>query len=257
MATVAAVPAISSDRRWTTWHTLGVAVLIPATGAAGTLIPWAAGAGAGWARLVAWLAILGLLTALTMVIGDGVTTQAIRGIFIDDRNRVSTARVQVGIWGAMVLSGYLAAVLANAALHEANPLLVTVPPALWAAMGVSTTSFVASPFVLHHRKKQGGKMAKNDKPTDARWRDMVTGEETSTTGSVDIAKLQMVLVTIILVLAYGIAFGYALYTAHGKIATLPKVNDAFAILLAVSHGGYLARKAAPKMSDKTASPPSA
>ncbi|MGH3009228.1 MAG: hypothetical protein ACRDLM_07475 [Gaiellaceae bacterium] len=250
MATVA-VPAdlALADKRWTMWHTAGVTALIPATGAAGALIPWAAGASAGWARLVAWLAILALLTALTMVIGHGVTAQAIRGVFIDDRNRVSTARVQVGIWGAIVLSGYLAAVLANAALHLADPLLVTVPQTLWAAMGVSTTSFVASPFMLHQRKKQGGKMAKNPEPTNARWRDMVTGEEESTTNSVDIAKLQMVLVTIILVLAYGIALGYALYTEHGKITTLPKVNDAFAILLAISHGGYLARKAAPKGGD--------
>jgi hypothetical protein len=230
-------------------HTLGVAALIPATGAAGVLIPWAAGADRGWARLVAWLAILALLSALTMVIGHGVTADAIRGIFIDDRNRVSTARVQVGVWGAIVLSGYLAAVLANAALHLADPLLVTVPQALWAAMGVSTASFVTSPFMLHQRKKQGGKMAANEKPSEARWRDMVTGEEKSTTNSVDIAKLQMVLVTIILVLAYGIVFGYALYTGHGKITTLPKVNDAFAILLAISHGGYLVRKAAPKGGD--------
>ena len=230
-------------------HTVGVAVLVPATGAAGVLIPWAAGSGAGWARLVAWLAILALLSALTMVIGHGVAAQAIRGVFIDDRNRVSTARVQVGVWGAIVLSGYLASVLANAALHLADPLLVTVPPTLWAAMGVSTTSFVASPFLLHQRKKQGGKMAANEKPTEARWRDIVTGEEKGTKDSVDIAKLQMVLVTIILVLAYGIVLGYAFYTGHGKIASLPKVNDAFAILLAISHGGYLARKAAPKGSD--------
>jgi hypothetical protein len=249
MAAIAEAPAIPSGRRWTTWHTIGVVTLIPATGAAGVLIPWAAGASAGWARLVAWLAILGCLTALTMVIGDGVTADAIRGIFIDDRNRVSTARVQVGIWGAVVLSGYLAAVLANAAIHAADPLLVTVPQTLWAAMGVSTVSFVSSPFVLHQRKKAGGKMAANPAPADARWRDMVTGEEQGTVGSVDIAKLQMVLVTIILVLAYGIAFAYALYHGSGKITTLPKVNDAFAILLAISHGGYLARKAAPKGSD--------
>lgn len=249
MTAVAAAPVIPSDRRWTTWHTVGVAALIPATGAAGALIPWAAGTGAGWARLVAWLTILAFLSALTMVIGHGVTGDAIRGVFIDDRNRVSTARVQVGIWGAIVLSGYLAAVLANAALHRADPLLVTVPQTLWAAMGVSTTSFVASPFVLHQRKKQGGKMAKNAKPTEARWRDIVTGEEVGTKDSVDIAKLQMVLVTIILVLAYGIALGYALYTGHAKITTLPKVNDAFTILLAISHGGYLARKAAPKGTD--------
>jgi hypothetical protein len=249
MATVVSPAVVEGDRRWTARHTACIAVLVPATGAAGVLIPWAAGADTGWARLVAWLAILALLTALTMVIGHGVTGDAIRGIFIDDRNRVSTSRVQVGIWGAIVLSGYLAAVLANAALHESGPLLVGVPPALWAAMGVSTASFVSAPFVLHQRKKQGGKMARNASPADARWRDMVTGDEQDMVGSVDIAKLQMVLVTIILVLAYGIVLGYALYTGQGKITSLPKVNDAFTILLAVSHGGYLVRKAAPKGSD--------
>ena len=34
-----------------------------------------------------------------------------------------------------------------------------------------------------------------------------------------------------------------------RLGTLPEVNDAFAILLGISHGGYLARKAAPKGAD--------
>jgi hypothetical protein len=237
------------DKRWTPAHTAAVLALVPATGAAGVLIPWAAGSGAGWARLVAWLAILVLLTGLALSIGHGVTGEPLRGIFIDDRNRVSTARVQLGLWSLIILSGYLEAVLANAALHQSEPLLVSVPQTLWVALGVSTTSFAASPFILKQRKQRGGQMATNTQPGDARWRDMVTGEETVSKDMVDIGKLQMVLVTVVLVLAYGIVLGYAFYTGHGKITSLPKANDAFAILLAVSHGGYLVRKAAPALAD--------
>lgn len=253
MASVAATGDVTSDRRWTPVHTVAVLVFVPATGAAGVLIPWTAGPAAGWARLVAWLTIFVLLAGLAHAIGHGVTGEPLRGIFIDDRNRVSTARVQLGLWSVLILSGYLEAVLANAALHRNEPLLVSVPQTLWVALGVSTTSFAASPFILKQRTRRGGEMATNPKPADARWRDMVTGEETTSKDMVDIGKLQMVLVTVVLVLAYGIVLGYAFYTGQGKITSLPKVNDAFAILLAVSHGGYLVRKAAPGLADSAKS----
>jgi hypothetical protein len=239
------------EAKWwrTHWQAPAIVALVPAIGAAGTLIPWAAGPSARWALLVSWLAILALLTTFAAAIGHAVAGH-VGAIFVDDRNRVSTSRLQLFLWTVVVLSGYLAAVLDNAALHQAAPLSVAVPRALWAAMGVSTASFVASPFVLHQRQQHGGKMAKNEKPGEASWADLVMGEEEATKASLDIAKLQMVLVTVVLVLAYGIVLGYAFYLRTLPIGSLPKVNDAFAILLAVSHGGYLVRKVAPKLGDK-------
>ena len=247
--TAVAAAAGPAEPHWTRLHTTGVALLVPTIGVAGVAFPRMAGAGAGWGRLVGWLAILGLLSLLVAVIGHGVTGQVARGVFIDDRNRVSISRLQVGIWGAFVFSGYLAAVLANATLHLRDPLLVAVPQTLWVAMGVSTASFAAAPFVSHQRKRAGAKLARNSKPTDARWRDVVTGEEQGTAKTVDIAKLQMVTATVTLVLAYGIVLAYAFWDAHGRFDSLPKVNDAFAILLAISHGGYLAQQGAPKAGD--------
>lgn len=230
------------------WHGGALLAFLPAIGAAGTVIPWAAGPSAGWALLLSWLVILALITAFAAAIGH-VVAGNVRAIFVDDRNRVSTSRLQLFLWSVVVLSSYLAAVLDNAALHQAAPLSVAVPQALWVAMGVSTASFAASPFVLHQRERHGGKMDMNSEPGEASWADLVMGEEESTKATIDIAKLQMVLVTVVLVLAYAIVLGYAFYLRKLPIGSLPKVNDAFAILLAVSHGGYLVRKVAPKLGD--------
>jgi hypothetical protein len=239
------VPA--TREQWTWSHTLALFGLLATIAAVGVLLPWAAGTGGdyGEARLGAWLLTLALLLGLGLVVGHGVTGLW-RGIFVDDRNRVSTARLQMALWTALVLSAYLDAVLANVGLHAGQPMLVSVPTGLWAAMGVSTVSLAASPFVLSEKKRQG-KVATNASPSEARWQDLVTGEERGLEDVIDLGKVQMVLVTLVLVLAYGISLGHAFDAGRTPITSLPKVNDAFAILLGISHAGYLAKKRAPRL----------
>jgi hypothetical protein len=110
-------------------------------------------------------------------------------------------------------------------------------------MGVSTASLAAAPYVL---SRQPGRLARNASSAAASWRDLVTDEVDGFDDLVDLGKLQMVLVTGVLLLAYAIALVDRLASGAPVVHSLPRVNEAFVILLGISHAGYLAKKRAPR-----------
>lgn len=245
MSATAAAPAFEPHPAgWTRRHTLAVVAVLAGIAAIGIVLPWATGPSGGYrhARLLAWLVTLALMLAFAVVVGHGLTGLA-RGVFVDERNRLSTSRVQMFLWSALVLSAYLSAALANVGLGAAEPLSISVPEPLWLAMGVSTTSLVASPLVLHRAK--GKAVAVNDAPGDSSWADLVRGEERGGAHVVDLGRLQLLLVTIVLVLAYAAVVGRAFADDGRLVTSLPRIDDAFVILLGISHAGYLARKTTP------------
>ncbi len=226
---------------WTHTHTLAVVGLLAAVAAVGGVLPWAAGRTGEYqhARLAAWLVTLGLFVALALVVGHGLTGLA-RGVFVDERNKLSLSRLQMLLWTVLVLSAYLDAALANVGLGAAEPLAIRVPEALWLAMGVSTTSLVASPLVLQRAK--GTAVALNGSPSASRWTDLVRAEERGFVGVVDLGKLQLLLCTVVLVLAYGVVVGHAFESDPRVVTALPGLDEAFVIVLGISHAGYLAKK---------------
>ncbi len=246
MTTVAAHPFEAPVTTWQRRHTLAVGGILVAIVGVGGLMPWAAGRHGDfqYARLSAWLATLALFLALAVVVGHGMTG-LYRGVFVDDRRKLSLSRVQMFLWTALVLSAYLSAALANVGLGSRNPLGISVPQTLLQAMGLSTLSLVAAPAVLHGVKKEA--VTVNAKAADSRWTDLLRGEEEATAGGVDLAKLQLLLVTIVLILGYAVVLGHA-YVDHGVVFVdaLPPIDDAFVVMLAISHGGYLAKKAVPR-----------
>ena len=88
--------------------------------------------------------------------------------------------------------------------------------------------------------------------------DFFTGEEEGNKGEIDISRVQNVVVTLILVVAYG-GFLFArvrnvpvgdIFTAFNETKSLfpsmPDVDTSFNILLGISHSAYLATKATSK-----------
>lgn len=189
-----------------------------------------------------WLAALGFLLGCALAVGRVVTGDW-RGVLVDTRNKLSLARLQLLLWTGFVLSAWLAAVLGNIVAGSSDPLVVAVPQGLWAAMGVSTASLAAVPYVLN---RQPGKLARNARASAASWRDLVTDEVDGFDNRVDLGKLQMMLVTGVLLLAYAVALADRLRSGTAVVHSLPSVNDAFVILLGISHAGYLAKKSAPR-----------
>jgi hypothetical protein len=221
-------------------------------------------------KLAYWLIAICALIAFVLIVGH-----AISGLFfaalIDERNKMSLSRLQVFIWTVIVLSGYFTAALWNLlATDVSDPLAVQLPQELWWLLGISTTSFVASPLILSPKTKQeptdramaaaaarrrgepaedapadiprNGVVARNAEPAEASFADMFRGDEVGNERSLDMGKIQMFFFTIIVVLAYGVGLGTLFLTSTGVVEAFPALSQSILVLLGISHAGYLTYK---------------
>ena len=245
MATAAATYA--HRRGWTTGHTVALGLIVAAIGVVGISLPRSGGqlAFLGQRAVLAWLLIAGLMGAFAAVAGHGVTGLA-RGVLIDERHRVTLGRLQMLIWTILVLSAYLAAALANIGRDAVSPLSVDIPSELWLAMGISTASLVAAPAALAYKERRHmAELQSWPNETDSRFSDLFRGEEVGDRDHLDLGKVQMFLFTVVLVLAYGLAVADMFDRTTGTFTALPAIDDGVVTLLAISHAGYLTRKALP------------
>jgi hypothetical protein len=222
-----------------------------------------------WAR-PRWLAVVLALAAvmlLMMTLGK-IATGRLDGVLLSGRNRYSLSRLQMVGWTWVVLSGLLALFAVRLASGDGDPLGLTIPPELLAAMGISVGSLVAAPAILSLKAAEhpsdaqvdaarhrmggdspqsvtavGGVVGRTDAGM-ARVVDVIMGDEVANAGTIDISKLQQLMISALLI------FGYALtllvrINADTKL-DLPALSENLVWLLAVSHAGYLTFKAAPK-----------
>jgi hypothetical protein len=257
---------LSADPQWTPWHTFVLLLIIAIMALTGILFPTRA-------RLGSWMITLVLLGTFAAVAGQGITGLW-SGLLIDERNKISLARLQLTLWTIVVLSGFLTAALSNLAAAQPTPLAISVPSELWLLMGISTTSLVASPLIKSTKRSMQaneeekcrtfallakqmstekiedgvtnrGQLVVNTRPEAAQWADMFRGEETGNAAHLDLGKIQMFYFTIVLVLAYAVALGTAFASSDARISQLPAVDSSMVALLGISHAGYLTHKAIP------------
>ena len=84
----------------------------------------------------------------------------------------------------------------------------------------------------------------------ASWKDLFLGDEVGNADTPDLGKIQQFFVTALLAGVYLAAIG-SMFANDGFIQALPKLSEKFVWLLAVSHGTYLAYKAAPYTKSET------
>jgi hypothetical protein len=277
---------MATGGRWRLWHTFILLIVLPVgIGLAGWFLE------TRWA----WLVTIGILLLSVLVVGWAITRLA-RGLFVDERNKVSLSRFQAVLWTVLVLAGYLAAALANIRDGVADPLSIAIPEELWIVIGISATSLVGSPLIksvkeskradpaqaaatFHQMGKlepaarpqpEGrllknpetqqrlavGQMAHNAIPQESSWSDMFRGEETSNAANLDLGKVQMFYFTLILVLAYGVALGQVL-AGDGPFGEFPTLDEGMIALLGISHAAYLSNKAVPRTQEPPVQTPSA
>jgi hypothetical protein len=299
------------------------AVILLATIPVGIFLPRSLG------LLWAWLIILACMVVAFGIIGLS-RGMGLTGILIDaGRNMMSLSRLQIVLWTCVILSAFLTTALGRigdyaykpsgyecppaAEVEEgeapaepecAEPLGIQLPAVLWALMGISVTSAVASPLLKANktqrtaeqdriqkekgeqsprtiRDMQGKKVGTAPPPTpvtyaavlkermDANepavenaqgsegvmvrktsWRkanfaDVFTGEEVSTFGYVDMAKVQNFFFTVIAVIAYAVMLGGLMVAAGKNVAgffVFPDPTDGLLAILGISHAGYLVDK---------------
>jgi hypothetical protein len=160
-------------------------------------------------------------------------------------------------------------------------LLVDLDYSLVGLMGISIASFVAAPMVLSPKTtapvvasdmqrtceqlpamqnlqaplKAAGQVLIKGKPIDARLADLIRGEDIGNATVVDLPRLQMLLITLIVVIAYGSAVGGELALGDWYLKKLPDLHQTLLLLVLASHGGYLTGKLLPSSPGSSARAP--
>lgn len=112
-----------------------------------------------------------------------------------------------------------------------------------------TTQLESLKAQLEGLARTEGLLARNEKPEQASAGDLFRGEEVVDATTVDFGKVQMLYLTIGILAAYGFMLANAidsgeLFRSGMAGVNLPDLDESLIALLGISHGGYLAVKAA-------------
>ena len=199
------------------------------------------------------------------------------GIVIDWRNRVSLSRFQMVLWTLLTLPTLTVGLLDNllrapsiAQIAEFN-----IEWSLVALMGLSVASFLAAPAALSLKENAAadpgeskdavallsradgvaegevgvqGQVTTRRTASRALLSDLMLGEETGNAGELDIARAQMLAITLVVWTVYllQVLRQYGSYTVESwQIDALRPFSETLLTLILISHGGYITGKVLP------------
>src|SRR5437764_10021945 len=209
--------------------------------------------------IIVSLVIIGQCAAAGYMVNNRID-----GILIDDRNRISLERFQWVGWLIVLLGGYFVECFANIAAGQQFP---AIQPQLLILLGIVSASPVVSNIITDTKKQssvpaaqqanqplsradapaQVGALDVNRQVSEAGWSDLFLGEEVANRYVVDISRLQKLIITVLLVVAY-VGWLWNDLTTKKTFTAMPQVdeNGTFIWLLGISHAAYLAYKSTPK-----------
>lgn len=102
-----------------------------------------------------------------------------------------------------------------------------------------------------------GALVRKDSWQKAMFSDVLTGEEVSTFGYVNIAKLQNLFFSVITVVAYTVALVSAMVVnkSIAQLFAFPDIPAGIVAIIGISHGGYLIDKAVTHSTPTEGKPP--
>jgi len=226
---------------------------------------------------IRWIIVLVLMFLFVIAIGMSINGRAL-GILINEYNAMSLSRFQIIIWTLIIVSAYFTIASARISAGVADPLGIAIDWQLWALLGISSTSLVGTPLILHDKEqraiaqklkskreqedviakitgkaprivtllpKQIPKLSDRGSPNDAEFSDIFKADEKPAgTTHVDMSKVQMFFFTIISAISY-IVLLYNLINTTPTASSLPVLPPGLIALLTISNGAYLTNKAIP------------
>ena len=213
--------------------------------------------------------LLGMVGLLVM---SGLVVQGrTLGVLVDERNRYSLARLQITLWTSVIVATLYTVMLSNLmrAGDWAKALNIDMDLNLVLVMGFSLATFTTAPLALSRKSAEAanaddaakkvqrlketqelqdvpvveGKLVVKQSPRDARLADFVRSEEVNTVNTVDLARTQMLIISIVVVLAYaGTVVACMIAAGSGTIHKLPELSNTLLMFIVISHGGYLMGK---------------
>jgi hypothetical protein len=214
-----------------------------------------------------WSIDLVLTIALFCAIGMG-NKGLWFGILVDGRNRISLSRLQLVIWTILFVNTFLIVYIwniAHATLDASTAASVLgkaldfrVPPTVWLLMGISGVSAAATPAILSAKPLPAANESPPPVPSDPskyldglvvkrragqrpQWSDILLGDDAGNADSIDVSKLQQLLLSFVAIAAYGFAIARTLVSSGG-IGFLPDMSTGFLALIGASHATYLVYK---------------
>lgn len=228
---------------------------------------------------LAWLISLVPLIMMLGAIGWAVHGR-LDGVLIDRDNRISLSRLQLVLWTVLLMGALQAAGIFNSTVTYPQsfgaemmlgPLDIRIPPEIWTLLGLGSFTAVVAPVIkqgnrtrplrapekdtdivseikhdrgLREAGRFAGRVYQNASSNDARWIDLVMGDYEGA-AHIDISKLQHFVLTLLLLLIYGLA----LFAIMDKslplsepINRFPDISPGLLSLLGISHAAYLADK---------------
>ena len=184
------------------------------------------------------------------------------GVTIDSRNRFSLSRLQISIWTILVLASIVSALSINAFETVGGNLpTLTIDWTLITLLGLATASSLAGPGALATRTAERasltdefkvfgkshlqGKVLINLSPEKAELSDFVTGEEAGNFGTIDLARLQMLLITAVVWIIYLTYLAVKFEASGSAIEEFPVFDTTTLALIGASHAGYISGKLIP------------
>jgi len=190
-----------------------------------------------WAWVISAVVLVILAARLGIAIKRGWL-----GILVDSRGRYSLTQFQLTMWTIVVLSLVSGVFWARVLAGVPGPLDFTIPDVLLLVMGISVGSTAAATAVKASKDaSRPASIAASEKPS---FMQIFLLEEGALADQViDVTKYQNFWITLILLVAYiALAASVLKDSAPAQLTALPEFSQAFIILLAISHGAYLAGK---------------
>lgn len=236
--------------------------------AVGVVVPWLDGGGhPGKVRVGVWLASMALLFLFCVITGMAIRHRR-TGLLIDERNKISLARLQFLLWMIVILAAIWAGSMCNLVYGQSDPLSVHIPQELLEILGISAVSLAAAPLILSQKPQPLGMDATGqplapahataeDRRTAANtvhvhaenqtpdWTDLVRGDVEGNQSYLDLGKVQVLFLTLLVVIAYCGMLWARLGASDLSFQNFPALQQGIVALLAVSHAGYLTTKAVP------------
>ncbi|HEX8865386.1 MAG TPA: hypothetical protein VF821_06970 [Lentzea sp.] len=192
----------------------------------------------------AWLVSALVIVLLAVVIPSRLGAQS---VLRDARGRYSLSRLQVMLWTVVLLSLVAGMAFGRFAAGQVDVAGFQIPSQVLWLLGISLASGVvaAAVKVVKSTNRPEAVAAYPVGQERGKLWEMLTVEEGASAGkSIDLAKFQNFVITVLLVVLYVAQAASALKAVSNPagIAGLPAFSDAFLVLLGVSHAAYLLGK---------------
>lgn len=247
----------SSNVTWTTGATFWAIALVASAFFVGLYA--VAGVGLATQPIVLWLCVVIFLVGAMALVGHALTGY-FSGVLITENNVMSASRAQAVLWFIAIVSSYVVLWILNFQKSPADSVSLTEGTLL--ATVAASGSLVGAQLLnapkagkdldddkLKARVKdlkdgkatRQGALWKNFSPGGAKLRDIFEGDEVVDGGSLDAGKVQMLVLTFVLVCLYVLKLLSGLEVENPPDA-VPEIDTTIASLLGLSHAGYLGNK---------------